>query len=222
MKLKGIKQMDKTETKCDTPCHLTKKMPKIATPIIVEGRYDKGTIQSIFDCRVIVTDGFGIFNSREKQALIRKVAQRSGVIILTDSDGGGKQIRSFLSGILPPEKIHQLYIPEIPGKESRKASPSAAGLLGVEGVGREILLKVFEKFIQKDGIDSAADKAFEVSTAEFYSLGLTGAENSAALRDKLSEKLGLPTGMGAKAMMRAIPMILSYSEWLSLKEELFS
>ena len=215
--------MENNLPKNDTPVGLCrKKRPRISLPIIVEGRYDKATLCSIFDCRVIVTDGFGIFNSKEKQALIRRIAGRGGVIARTDSDGGGRQIRSFLSGILPKDSIHQLYIPEIEGKERRKKSPSKAGLLGVEGMSAEVLYRVFERFtVTGDDADfenSAAELV--ITSAELYSLGLTGARNSARRRDLLAEELGLPHGMSAKAMALAIPMVLSAGEWQRVKEKL--
>ena len=97
---------------------------KISLPIIVEGRYDKSSLSGFLDATILTTDGFSIFNNKEKQALLRRVAQ-NGIIVLTDSDGGGKQIRKFLAGILPSDKIHNLYIPKIAGKESRKRKPSA-------------------------------------------------------------------------------------------------
>ena len=106
---------------------------KISLPVIVEGKYDKIKIDSIFDARVFISGGFGVFNSKERQALLRRIA-KDGVILLLDSDGGGVQIRSFLNSILPKEKIYNLYIPKIEGKERRKSHPSAAGTLGVEGM----------------------------------------------------------------------------------------
>jgi len=112
---------------------------RIKLPIIVEGRYDKSKISSIFDATVITTGGFAIFNSKEKRALIKKLAERGGIILLTDSDAGGVQIRSYLSGILPKDRIFHLYIPEVEGKERRKRAPSKAGLLGVEGMDAESL-----------------------------------------------------------------------------------
>ena len=211
------------ENKClknDTPPHVSRKsLPKIALPIIVEGRYDKITLTSLFNCRVIVTDGFGIFNSKEKQSLIRKVAAKGGIIVLTDSDGGGVQIRRFLSGMLPAESIHQLYIPEIEGKERRKTTASKAGLLGVEGMTPAVLYKVFSKYItNEDGADS---EEFTVSTAELFALGLTGADSSSMKRDELSLRLGLPRGMTAKAQAAAIPMVMTNAEWELLKSEMF-
>ena len=206
------------DIKHDTPHTFSvKKLPKIALPIIVEGKYDKGKLKSIFDCRVITTEGFGIFNLKEKQALIKRVAENSGVILLTDSDGGGKQIRSFISGILPPEKIYQLYTPEIKGKEKRKKAPSKAGILGVEGISSQVLYKVFERFISSDG---ESFEEYTVSVCELFALGLTGQDNSMRKRDELSVKVGLPCGMGAKAMAAAIPMVLSKAEWEKIKEEI--
>ena len=111
---------------------------KISLPIIVEGRYDKSTLSGFIDATIITTGGFSIFNNKEKQALIRRIGE-GGIIVLTDSDGGGKQIRKFLAGILPSDKIHNLYIPKIEGKESRKRKPSASGNLGVEGMEKEVL-----------------------------------------------------------------------------------
>ena len=108
---------------------------RINLPIIVEGRYDKSALSGFLDATIITTGGFSIFNDKEKQALLRRISA-NGVILLTDSDGGGKQIRKFLQGILPPDKIHNLFIPKIEGKESRKRHKSAAGTLGVEGMER--------------------------------------------------------------------------------------
>ena len=117
---------------------------KISLPIIVEGRYDKSTLAGFIDAQIITTGGFSIFNNKEKQTLIRRIGQ-NGIIVLTDSDGGGKQIRSFLSGIIPQDKLHNLYIPKVEGKESRKRKPSASGTLGVEGMEKEVLLRLLAR-----------------------------------------------------------------------------
>ena len=110
---------------------------KISRPVIVEGKYDKITLSSVIDAHVIPTGGFSLFRAEEKKALLRRLAEAHGVIVLTDSDGGGKQIRAFLSGILPKEKVTHLYIPALSGKERRKEKPGKAGLLGVEGMSAE-------------------------------------------------------------------------------------
>ena len=179
-----------------------KKLPRLSIPVIVEGRYDKAAICSMFSATVIATDGFGVFNSKEKQALIRAVC-KNGVILLTDSDGAGKMIRGFLSGIIPKDKIYQVYVPAIEGKEKRKAKRSKEGLLGVEGVGADILRPLLAPFTEGEELPVKN----EISTAELYELGLTGGDNSLELRDKVCLKLGLPRGMGAKAFSAAVSLV---------------
>ena len=179
-----------------------KKLPRLSIPVIVEGRYDKAAICSMFSATVIATDGFGVFNSKEKQALIRAVC-KNGVILLTDSDGAGKMIRGFLSGIIPKDKIYQVYVPAIEGKEKRKTKRSKEGLLGVEGVGADILRPLLAPFTAGEELPVKN----EISTAELYELGLTGGDNSLELRDKVCLKLGLPRGMGAKAFSAAVSLV---------------
>ena len=120
---------------------------KIKYPIIVEGKYDKIKIRSIFEATVITTDGFGIFSRSEKLALIRRLAEKGKIIVLTDSDGAGHLIRSHLKGAIPPEKIINLYTPVIEGKEKRKKEYSKAGILGVEGVERDVLTELLSPFL---------------------------------------------------------------------------
>ena len=132
---------------------------RISLPIIVEGRYDKSTLSSMFDCNVISVGGFGVFNSKEKQMLLRRICA-DGAVILTDSDGGGVQIRSFLSGILPKDKIHHAYIPKVEGKERRKQKAGKAGLLGVEGMSRDVLERALAPFIEDGGRVKAYLRSF--------------------------------------------------------------
>jgi ribonuclease M5 len=179
-----------------------KKLPKLHLPVIVEGKYDKAAVCSMFSATVIATDGFGVFNSKEKQALIRAVC-KNRVILLTDSDGAGKVIRGFLSGIIPKDKIYQVYVPRVEGKEKRKTRRSKEGLLGVEGVGADILRPLLEPFC----IGEELPVKNEISTAELFELGLTGKDDSAYLRDKVCLRLGLPTGMGAKAFSAAAALV---------------
>ena len=124
----------------------------IPYPIIVEGKYDRLRLLSVVNATVLTTDGFGIFQKKERLALFRRLGERSRIIVLTDSDGAGKLIRSHLTGAISPDRIIQLYIPQIEGKEKRKSVPSAEGTLGVEGMERELLyelLKPFEDFVFK-------------------------------------------------------------------------
>ncbi len=187
---------------------------KINYPIIVEGKYDRLRILSVADANVLTTDGFGIFKKNEKLSLLRALAERSPIIVLTDSDGAGKLIRSHISSAIPRDKLIQLYIPQIAGKEKRKSEPSAEGTLGVEGIDREIIYKILSPYAD----ESAYRKALEnpLSKADFYEDGLSGREDSAEKRDKLCEKIGLPKKMTPNALLAAIRMIYTYEEYLLL------
>ena len=187
---------------------------KIRYPVIVEGKYDKNTLMQLFDTTVIATGGFSIFSSKEKQAICRKIA-KDGLIILTDSDGAGGVIRSFLKGILPKEKIFNLYIPKIEGKERRKTAPSKEGYLGVEGMDRNTLVKLFEPFALNDADDGENTyKCKEkITKTHFYLDKLSGADNSTARRDRLAAEFGLPCGMTANALLEALNIIAGLDEY---------
>ena len=185
---------------------------KISLPIIVEGRYDKSTILSVVDATVITTDGFSIFNNKEKQLLLKRIGV-GGVIVLTDSDGGGRQIRSFLSGIIPRDKIYNLYIPEIEGKESRKAHSSAAGLLGVEGMKAEVILKLLAPF---ENGQNARKSDKMITKVDFFEDKLTGCPGSSERRIALCKKLDLPHDMTPNALIEALNLLYGYEEYKKL------
>lgn len=187
---------------------------KISLPIIVEGRYDKATLSGFIDATIITTGGFSIFNNKEKQALLRKLA-KDGIIVLTDSDGGGKQIRKFLAGILPPDKIHNLYIPKIEGKESRKRKPSAAGTLGVEGMDKDVLIRLLTPFI--DG-EKASKTGKMITKVDFFLDKLTGCEGASDNRQKLCEECNLPNDMTPNALLEALNLLYTYDEYKILVE----
>lgn len=189
---------------------------KIALPIIVEGKYDKITLSALVDAPIITLGGFGIFNSSQKQALLRRLAEAGGVILMTDSDGGGRQIRSFLSSILPPEGVHHLYIPRIEGKERRKRAPSRSGVLGVEGTDRETLLRLLSPFSSQGGRARGGD----VTKLDLYRDGLSGGENSAEKRRALALLLDLPGDLGANALIEAINLLVGREGYLSALEKI--
>ena len=194
---------------------------KISLPIAVEGKYDKSTLLSIFDTTVITLGGFAVFNSKEKQLLLRRIA-KDGIIVLTDSDGAGKVIRSFLNGIIPKDKIYNLYIPKVAGKEKRKSAPSKEGLLGVEGMERDELIRVLTPFIvNTDGEGVTIKSSAEMITkVDFYKDKLTGFDNSAARREKLASYFKLPSGMTPNALIEALNIITDKSEYDSAVEQL--
>ena len=187
---------------------------KIPYTVVVEGKYDKARIDSVCDARVITTDGFGIFKKSEKLALIRRLAKELPIIVLTDSDGAGKLIRSHLSSAIPPERIIQLYIPQIKGKERRKSVPSAEGTLGVEGMEREIIYDLLKPYEDERAFLRIDDNP--LSKTDFYIDGLTSHEGSAERRDEIAVKLGLPRGMTPNALLSAMKMICTYEEYLAL------
>lgn len=186
---------------------------KIPYPVIVEGKYDRLRLDSVIEARIITTDGFGVFRNAEKSALLRALARSSPLIVLTDPDGAGGVIRSYLTGILPPDRVIRLYVPRVCGTEARKAEPSAEGILGVEGIDAELLRELFAPYADPDAAARAAEN--RLCMADFYRDGLTGARESAARRDLLGEKFGLPPHMSAKALLSALKFIITYEEYLS-------
>ena len=191
----------------------------IPIPVVVEGKYDKIKLSQVIAAHIVTTDGFGIFNKKEKAALIRRLAEPGGIAVLTDSDRGGRQIRSYLSTILPAGKIYNLYIPKIEGKERRKKSPSAAGTLGVEGMSDGTLYEIFENFARNMGFsEEARPRTSEITKAMLYELGLTGGRDSAAARDAVCRELSLPGGMNAAAFMGACRMLVTADELCSIAD----
>ena len=189
-------------------------MIKIDEAIIVEGKYDKIRLESVVDALIITTDGFSIFNNREKQALIRKLAERRGILILTDSDSAGFMIRNFLCGCVPKEKIKHAYIPEIIGKEKRKSAPSKEGTLGVEGMKCEVI----ENALRNAGIsyeteDSGKEK---ITRAMLYEDGLMGKDGSAALREALLKELALPQRLSTTAMLNMLNSLITADEYRNI------
>ena len=186
---------------------------KIAYPILVEGRYDKIKLDSVLEATVITTDGFRVFNHGEKLALVRALAKKTPIIVLTDSDGAGKLIRSHVTSALPKDRLIQLYIPKIQGKEKRKDAPSAEGTLGVEGMDADLLRRLFAPYVV--GADGSAPpiRDNKLSKVDFYLDGLSGGEGSAARRDALAKHFGLPDGMTANALLSALRLLCSYEEY---------
>ena len=187
----------------------------IPYPVVVEGKYDKIRLSNVIDAQIIVTDGFGIFRKEEKRMLLRRLAAESPLIVLTDSDGGGTIIRSHLSGMLPRDRIIPLYIPQIPGKERRKAKASAAGTLGVEGMEDSLLHDLFLPYAREcDPLKRSTENP--LSKVDLFEDGLTGGANSAAKRDELARRVGLPGGMSANALLEALRLLITYEEYKEL------
>ncbi len=194
-------------------------MIKIDRAVIVEGRYDKIKLSSIIDGIIIETEGFGIFNNKEKQHLIRKLAGEKGLLVLTDSDSAGFKIRSFIKGIVPAEQIKHAYIPDILGKERRKTEASKEGKLGVEGICPELLVQALEKagVICKE---SHNKQHREITKTDLFEDGLSGGEHSDMLRKKLLKHLELPERMTSNALVQMLNTFLTFDEYKKAVEEI--
>ncbi len=184
---------------------------KIDLPIIVEGKYDKIKIQSIADACIIATDGFGVFKNSERLALIKRLAEQSRIIVLTDSDGAGKVIRSHITSAIPKDRLIQLYTPQVKGRERRKREASAEGYLGVEGTETDILRRLLAPFAS-DTFDGNPRE--EITKADMYEAGLTGATDSSERRDELALSLGLPENMTSNALLSALNVLMSREEFI--------
>lgn len=194
-------------------------------PIVVEGKYDKIKLSQVTSAHIITTDGFGIFNKKEKLALIKRLA-RDGIVVLCDSDGAGSVIRGHIMSAVPREKIYNLYIPQIAGKEKRKKSPSKEGTLGVEGMSEDMLYDMLAALCRRlkiSGGARAADNALteeKITKARLFEDGLSGHADSARKRDALADYFSLPHKMTPNAMLGALNILTDYSGYKAALEHL--
>lgn len=188
-------------------------MIRIRQAVIVEGKYDQIRLSSLVDTVILTTEGFGVFKDKEKQKLLRRLAYERGLVVLTDSDSAGFVIRSFLNGIVEPQYITNVYIPDVFGKEKRKAAPSKEGKLGVEGMRTEQLLEAFRKAGVTAETGDAPHERREVTKTDLYEDGLSGGQDSARKRRRLLRALDFPERMSANAMLKLINTCMTYAEY---------
>lgn len=180
--------------------------------VIVEGKYDKIKLSSIVDALIITTDGFSVFKNKEKIALIKELAEKDGVIVLTDSDSAGFKIRNYIKGCTQKGKVTNIYIPDIFGKEKRKAAPSKEGKLGVEGIPSQILIEAFEKagVTVSDKRDTQKE---EITRIRLFDDGFIGQPNSDEKRKKLLKALSLPSMLSTGAMLEVLNSMFTVQEY---------
>ena len=195
-------------------------MIRIRQAVIVEGKYDQIRLSSLVDTVILTTEGFGVFKDKEKQKLLRRLAYERGLVVLTDSDSAGFVIRSFLNGIVEPQYITNVYIPDVFGKEKRKAAPSKEGKLGVEGMRTEQLLEAFRKAGVTAETGDAPHERREVTKTDLYEDGLSGGQDSARKRRRLLRALDFPERMNANAMLKLINTCMTYAEYKAAVERL--
>ena len=194
-------------------------MVKIREAILVEGRYDKNTLSQIVDAPILETAGFGIFKDKKQLALLRQVAEKRGLIVFTDSDGAGFVIRNHIKSAIPAKFLKHAYIPDIFGKERRKAAPGKEGKLGVEGMNREVILDALRKCgATIEGEETASISA--ITKQDLMELGLSGGMDASAKRLALLKKLNLPEHMSANAMLQALNLLFTLEELTSIVDRL--
>lgn len=191
-------------------------MHSVKEVIVVEGRYDKNTLSQIVDAVIIETSGFGIFNDAQKQKLLRTMAQARGLVVLTDSDGAGFVIRNFIKGCVDPACVKHAYIPDVYGKERRKAAPSKEGKLGVEGMRPQVLLDALIRAGATMDARPAAESAARITKADMYKCGLSGGTGSREKRAALIKRLDLPEKLSADALLDVLNAIMTREEFFAL------
>ncbi|MBQ7870769.1 MAG: DUF4093 domain-containing protein [Oscillospiraceae bacterium] len=185
-------------------------MIKLRQAIVVEGRYDKNALAQLVDAPIFETRGFGVMKDAALLAFLRRVAAERGLVILTDSDGAGFVIRNYLKSALPKEGVYHAYIPDIPGKERRKAQPGKEGKLGVEGMRPEILLQA----LRQAGVEAEETPRDPITKTDLYLAGLSGGTGSAERRRACMQSLGLPEHLGSNGFLDALNLLMTRAEFL--------
>ena len=194
-------------------------MVKIKEAIVVEGRYDKNTLSQIVDAPILETSGFGIFKDKQQMALLRRIAETRGIIVFTDSDGAGFVIRNHIKSAIPGKYLKHAYIPDIYGKERRKAAPGKEGKLGVEGMTRETILESLKRAgATTEGEEVSASK--QITKQDLMELGLSGTADASAKRLKILKHLHLPERMSPNAMLQALNLLYNIEELTTIVESM--
>lgn len=194
-------------------------MISVKEAIVVEGRYDKHKLSSLVDGIIVTTEGFGIFKDEQKREYLRRLAKERGLIVLTDSDGAGFVIRGKLSSWIPKEQVKHAYVPDILGKERRKAAPGKEGKLGVEGMSVEILREALLRAGATINEESSEQEGEKLTKADLFELGLSGRDDSAARRKRLQKRLGLPEKLSPNGLLQALNACYSREQLMEILRE---
>ena len=189
-----------------------KRLIKVKEAVIVEGKYDKIRLENIIDAVIITTDGFGIFKDIDKKNLIKLLAEKCGIVVLTDSDSAGQMIRKHIEKFIPKHQVKSVYLPAILGKERRKTAPSAEGILGVEGTDDAIILEAFSRA----GITgkALAKTGRKISKTDLFNIGVSGTEGSKEKRADLCKFLKLPETLPANSLLDVINSLYGYEDFV--------
>lgn len=194
-------------------------MVKIKEAILVEGRYDKNTLSQIVDAPILETNGFGIFKDKKQMALLRRVAEKRGLIVFTDADGAGFVIRNHVKSAIAGKYLKHAYTPDVFGKERRKDKAGREGKLGVEGMKPEIILEALRRAgATIEGENAPAGQT--ITKQDMMALGLSGGADASAKRLSLLKELNLPEHMSANALLQALNLLFSLDELTTIVEKL--
>lgn len=193
--------------------------------LIVEGKYDAARLAGLTDAMILLTDGFGIFSDKKRQRLFKELAEKNGLVLLTDSDAAGFQIRRYITDLVGERNVVQAYVPAIHGKERRKAQPGKEGLLGVEGVDDATILRCLRDALGPEadageGAGEAAPAGRAITYTDLYEWGLSGTEGSAARKQKLLRALGLPPRLSKKGLVQALNRLYTYEQLDELQRKI--
>lgn len=192
-------------------------MIKVKEAVIVEGKYDKIKLSNILDALIIETNGFGIYKDKERLNFIRNLAKERGLIIITDSDHSGFQIRNFIANCAKSGSVKHIYIPDVYGKERRKLQPSKEGKLGVEGISDEILIRLFSD----NGIKYESSQPREMITNyDLFEMGISGTPDAGKKKKKLLKQLELPEFLSTNSLLSCLNSMMSKAEFKKLAESL--
>lgn len=195
-------------------------MVRIREAIVVEGRYDKNTLSQIVDAEILETHGFGIFRDKARLLLLRRTAEKRGLIVFTDPDGAGLVIRNYLKSAIPPQYLKHAYIPDLPGKEKRKRTPGKEGKLGVEGMTPEIILNALLRAGATVEGQSPKDTEQRITKQDMMELGLSSGSGSSEKRRQLQRALGFPENLSAGGLLQALNLLLTRQELEDAVKEL--
>ena len=195
-------------------------MVKIKEAIVVEGRYDKNTLSQIVDATILETGGFGIFKDKQQMKLLRKAAEKRGLIVFTDADGAGFVIRNHIKSAIPGKYLKHAYTPDIFGKERRKAAPGKEGKLGVEGMRPEVILDALRKAGATIEGETEIRTVREITKADLVILGLSGMPGSEENRKKLVKRLDLPERISPNGLLQALNLLYTLEELTELMEQI--
>ena len=191
-------------------------MVKIKEAIVVEGRYDKNTLSQIVDATILETNGFGIFKDKQQMKLLRKAAEKRGLIVFTDADGAGFVIRNHIKSAIPGKYLKHAYTPDVFGKERRKAAPGKEGKLGVEGMRPEVILDALRKAGATIEGETEVRTMQEITKADLVALGLSGMPGSEENRKRLVKKLDLPERISPNGLLQALNLLYTLEELTEL------